>query len=164
MREHLEALVAALRAELTHYGELLALLDQQQEQVMAREAEETLRLAAAINQQSGLVRQAREHRDHCRRQLARALGQREEATLTDLLPQMPGEYQVLVRALLEENNRLLVRVQQRARQNHLLLARTVELMRKFIESLLPPGGPPVYDQSGRVGAGLPGTSLYEAVG
>jgi flagellar biosynthesis/type III secretory pathway chaperone len=164
MREHLEALVAALRGELTQYGELLALLDQQQEQVMAREADETLRLAAAINHQSGLVRQAREHRDQCRRQLARALGQRDEATVTELLPHLPEEYQLLVQALLEENNRLLVRVQQRARQNHLLLARTVELMRKFIESLLPSGGPPVYDQSGRVGSGLPGTSLYEAVG
>jgi flagellar biosynthesis/type III secretory pathway chaperone len=164
MREHLEALVSALRAELTQYGELLALLDQQQEQVMAREAEETLRLAAAINHQSGLVREAREHREHCRRQLARALGAGDEATLTELLPRMPEEYQLLIRALLDENNRLLVRVQQRARQNHLLLARTVELMRKFIESLLPSGNASVYDQSGRVGSGLPGASLYEAVG
>ncbi|MCX8155510.1 MAG: flagellar export chaperone FlgN [Verrucomicrobiae bacterium] len=164
MREHLEALITALRAELTQYGELLALLDQQQQQVMAREADETLRLAAAINHQSGLVRQARDHRDLCRRQLARALGLHDDTSLTDLLPRLPEEYRLLVQALLDENNRLLVRVQQRARQNHLLLARTVELMRKFIESLLPSGSAPVYDQSGRVGAGLPGTSLYEAVG
>jgi flagellar biosynthesis/type III secretory pathway chaperone len=164
MREHLEALVAALRAELTQYGELLALLDQQQEQVMAREADETLRLAAAINHQSGLVREAREHREQCRRQLARALGLPGDPTLTGLLPHLPEEYQLLIQALVDENNRLLVRVQQRARQNHLLLARTVELMRKFIESLFPTGSTPVYDQSGRVGAGLPGPSLYEAVG
>lgn len=164
MTEHLEALVAALRGELTQYGELLALLDQQQEQVMAREAEETLRLAAAINQQSGLVREARERREQCRRQLARAVGAGDEATLAEVLPRLPEEYQLLIQALLDENNRLLVRVQQRARQNHLLLARTVELMRKFIESLLPAGGTSVYDQSGRVGTGLPGTSLYQAVG
>lgn len=164
MREHLEALVAALRDELTQYGELLALLDQQQEQVMAREAEETLRLAAAINHQSGLVQAAREHREQCRRQLAGVLGMGDATSLTALLPRLPEEYQLLVQALMDENNRLLVRVQQRARQNHLLLARTVELMRKFLESLMPMAGPSVYDQRGRLEGGLPGTSLYEAVG
>ena len=33
---------------------------------------------------------------------------------------------------MRENNELLVRVQQRARQNHLLLSRSVEMMQRFI--------------------------------
>jgi hypothetical protein len=37
----------------------------------------------------------------------------------------------------DENNELLVRVRQRARQNHLLLSRSAELMRGLLETLLP---------------------------
>ena len=39
-----------------------------------------------------------------------------------------------VQALVEENNELLIRVQQRARQNHLLLSHAVELMQHLINS------------------------------
>src|SRR6266496_3249901 len=38
----IEKLIAALRAELTHYGEMLALLDQQQESAIHRLADEKI--------------------------------------------------------------------------------------------------------------------------
>ncbi len=46
-----------------------------------------------------------------------------------------------MQALVQENNELLVRVQQRARQNHLLLLRSLELMQKLINSLFPGSRP-----------------------
>ena len=66
---------------------------------------------------------------------------------------------------MDENNELLVRVQQRARQNHILLSRAVELMQRFISTLLPGAAPTTYNGTGRtLGAGLPQHSLYEAIG
>ena len=66
---------------------------------------------------------------------------------------------------MEENNSLLVRLQQRARQNHLLLSRSVELLQRFMSTLLPVLNPRVYTEAGTV---MPKPvvvqSLYEAVG
>ena len=57
-----------------------------------------------------------------------------------------------------------VRVQQRARQNHVLLRRSLELLDQFINSLCPAKAP-VYDGTGSLLAGPEtGASLYEAVG
>mgnify|MGYP003383701375 CR=1 FL=1 len=53
-----------------------------------------------------------------------------------------------VAALVQENNELLTRVQQRSRQNHVLLARSVELMSRVIQTLIPGGGSPVYTRRG----------------
>jgi flagellar biosynthesis/type III secretory pathway chaperone len=78
---------------------------------------------------------------------------------------LPADYRPLVQALVQENNELLVRVQQRVRQNHLLLSHAVELMQHLINSIFPGAGPKTYDDAGRVpGTGLPQHSLYEAVG
>jgi hypothetical protein len=65
----------------------------------------------------------------------------------------------------QENNELLVRVHNRARQNHLLLSHAVELMQQLIDSLLPGGSVKTYDKSGRLPAShSPSYSLYESVG
>jgi flagellar biosynthesis/type III secretory pathway chaperone len=75
------------------------------------------------------------------------------------------DYRPLVQALVQENNELLVRVQQRARQNHLLLNHAVELMQHLINAMVPGASPKTYDDSGQVPAtALPLHSLYEAVG
>jgi flagellar biosynthesis/type III secretory pathway chaperone len=70
-----------------------------------------------------------------------------------------------VEALVRENNELLIRVQQRARQNHLLLSRSLELMQQFIHALVPASLPTTYDGAGQVSsAHRPNQPLYEAVG
>jgi flagellar biosynthesis/type III secretory pathway chaperone len=81
-----------------------------------------------------------------------------------LFPQLPDSHRPLVQSLVEENNSLLTIVQQRARQNHLLLSRSVEVMQQFLGVLMPACGAPVYDERGERQAALPTTSLYEAVG
>ena len=70
-----------------------------------------------------------------------------------------------MKALVDENNELLVRVQQRARQNHLLLSRSVELMQGLLNSLLPGRETRVYNgQGGMDTHSAPPRLLYEAVG
>ncbi|HWH70569.1 MAG TPA: hypothetical protein VNT26_14370, partial [Candidatus Sulfotelmatobacter sp.] len=62
-------------------------------------------------------------------------------------------------------NELLVRVQQRARQNHLLLSRAMELMQRFINTLVPGASPTTYTEVGLALAGAgPDHALYNAVG
>ena len=54
------------------------------------------------------------------------------AEFSKILPLLPGDLQPLMQALVRENNDLLRRVQARARQNHLLLRQSMELMQRLL--------------------------------
>src|SRR5689334_25193181 len=128
MTESIQQLIVALREELQQYGEMLALLDRQQQLVVVRAGNEVFQSVGQIEAQATVIAGARVRREECRRQAAKKLGRSEDTPFTDLIPLLPAEYRPLVKALVDENNELLVRVQQRARQNHLLLSRSLELM------------------------------------
>ena len=166
MTEQLTNLIEALRQELQQYGEMLALLDQQQDSVMHRRTDDLLQTVGAIQVQARHLQQAREHREACRRQLATQLGLPDSATFAELIPQLPPDYRPLVEALVQENNDLLVRIQQRARQNHILLHRAVELMQRLLAALFPGSAPLTYGGSGRRSTGSPwsASTLFNAVG
>jgi flagellar biosynthesis/type III secretory pathway chaperone len=165
MTEALDKLVAALREELTHYGELLALLDQQQESAINRQANEMFAATSAIQQQAGVLQASRRQREQHQRALARELAVVETSTFVELVPLLPHTHRPLVRSLVEENNSLLQRIQHRARQNHLVLSRTVELMQQFLGMLFPARETQVYNEHGnRQRHALPAPPLYEAVG
>lgn len=165
MNQSLQNLIEALREELKQYGEMLALLDHEQELVMLRQTADLLQSVAAINAQAETLEAVRLEREQRRRHLARTLGLDEAIQFRDLTPHLEANYRPLVEALVQENNELLTRIQQRARQNHLLLSRAVELMQRFIDSILPGNGPATYTDGGRMLAGaLPQRTLYNAVG
>ena len=165
MIELLKGLIESLRLELQQYGEMLALLDQQQELVVVRASDDLLRTVASINKQSTAIQSARQHRQSCQREMARLLERSTEAAFLDLIPLLPEEYRPLLRALIDENNELLLRVQQRARQNHLLLNRSLDLMQRFINTLAPGSRMPTYDGMGHLfPAALGARPIYEAVG
>lgn len=131
----LQNVIQALRNELHQYGEMLALLEQQQHVAQHSGAEEILRSISHINQQSGSIQLARERRKHAQRHLATALQQAENATFSALIPLLPNSYQPMVSALVQENHELLGRVRERAQANQLLLRRALELMQRFITTL-----------------------------
>jgi hypothetical protein len=159
-----ENLVAALRTELQEYGEMLALLDQQQERVVARASDELLVSMAAVQTQSAAIQAARTDRESCVRAVAEAGGV-SPAGFEEVWPILPENYRPLVKALFNENNELLDRVQQRARQNHLILTRSLELMQSFISTLIPPRQSPVYNGEGKdLDQPLSSHPLYEAMG
>ncbi len=165
MTDSLKNLIAALREELQSYGELLALLDRQQDLVMSRAAEELFQSIGAIQQQAALLEQMRAHRDDCRRQVAERLQLPAATAFGILIPLLPADYQPLVQALVQENNELLVRVQQRARQNHLLLSRSLELMQQLLNTLIPGRDGGLYNGTGISRCRpLPTSALYEAIG
>jgi len=165
MKELLSNLIEALREELKQYGEMLALLDQQQHLVMHRQVAELPDNVCLVNAQAAVIAVARQEREQRQRHLFRLLSLPESATFAVLMPLLPADYRPLVDALVRENNELLVRVQQRARQNHLMLSHCVELMQQLINSIVPSVSPTTYDGSGHVPAAavLP-QPLYQAVG
>jgi flagellar biosynthesis/type III secretory pathway chaperone len=165
MIERIITLVNALREELGEYGEMLALLDRQQQQVIARAADEVFQSIGRIKAQGQAIQQARARRDECLAQVAQSYHPAEAKAFAEVIPLLPADYQPLVTALVEENNSLLVRVRQRARQNHLLLSRSMELMQGLINTLFPAQEMRVYnDQGGMHVRGLRARPLYEAVG
>ena len=165
MKELLSVLIDSLREELKEYGEMLALLDQEQGMVMRRHTQDLLQCVTAINSQAENIAAARNQREQHQHHLARQLGLPEDALFNLILPKLPEDYRPLVDALVRENNELLIRVRQRARQNHLLLNRVVELMQRFLGSFFPGQTPATYGDDGQMlAAGLGGRSLYDSVG
>jgi flagellar biosynthesis/type III secretory pathway chaperone len=165
MIEHLQHLIEALREELKQYGEMLALLDRQHQFIMVRAAEDVFQTVSPIQAQGSAIQGARAHREKCRRDLALVLEQPDAAAFAVLIPLVPPDYRPLIKALVDENNELLVRVRQRARQNHLLLSRSVELMQSLLNVLLPAREPRVYNDRGSMHAHKIVTrSFYDAVG
>lgn len=165
MIEPIQILTDALRDELKQYGEMLALLDQQQVSVLERQTQDILQTVDAINVQSTAIQAARHAREQYQRNLARALGLADDAAFELMLPMLPAHYRPLLQALVEENNDLLRRIQQRARQNHLLLSRAVELMQRFMTGMFPAMGATTYNGDARlVEPAVAGRSVYEAVG
>lgn len=165
MTEPLKLLITALREELKQYGEMIALLEQQQEYMMARATEDLYQSVAVIQAQANAIQSARRVREGHQKSLARLLDLADTATFQELLPLLPADYRPLVQALAQENNQLLTRVQHRARQNHLLLSRSCELMQSFLGSLFPGRESNTYTERGnRFQRGLPVTTIYEAVG
>lgn len=164
MTEFVEKLVGALREELQQYGEMLARLDDQQELVMRRAAIAVLESVPHVQSQSARLTEAREIRFAAMNALCAMLNLPIETTFKDLLPKVPSDYRPLLEALVQENNELLQRIQQRARQNHILLSRTVESMQHVINSLGIHRPTAVYDDSGTVFSPSPARpGIYEAV-
>ena len=164
MTELIKQLVEDLRTELKEYGEMLALLEEQQGHLMSRRVDSVLDTVERINAQTFVLHRTRAVREESQRSLARAAGDPECAGILLLVQYLPEEYGPLLQALVSENNQLLSRVQQRGRQNYLMLSRAVELMQRFISSLTPGHNIIAYGDNGTLFSNPAPTVLYEALG
>jgi flagellar biosynthesis/type III secretory pathway chaperone len=165
MNDLLHNLIEALREELKQYGEMLAVLEQQQNSVVQRQSNDLMQNVASVNAQADVITAVRREREQRQRNVALQLDLAEDAGFAAIIPRLPADYRPLVQALVQENNELLVRVHQRTRQNHLLLSHAVELMQQLINAIFPGGSPKTYDSNGRLPVNaLPQHSIYERVG
>ena len=135
MNAALQQLIDSLRNELQQYGEMLALLEAQQELVSCPGNPSVLNSIAAVEGQATAVATARQSREHCQKQLAWALGRPEGEAFLQIVPLLPVECRPLVTALVEEINHSLKRVRDRAGLSHDQLRRSVRLMERFLDSL-----------------------------
>jgi hypothetical protein len=164
MTVQLTEIIESLRNELQQYGEMLALLDHQQELVRMCGADDILHSISAINSQSNVIQTARERREACQQVLAQSLNQPEETTFAALLPLIPEHYRPLISALVQENNELLERVRKRAFENQSMLRRSLELMQRFITTLSTESGTQsTQSASTAVLAMEPASPLYDAI-
>lgn len=139
-----------LRTELTEYGELLRLFEQQQESLFKRDAEAVLRLGTQIEDQAHILQDCRQQREKAVAQLAQTLALPATSTLRSMLPHLDADARPLLEALINEINVLLHRVRRTSRHNHLLLSRTLELQQELLQQLRPDAFTKTYAATGRV--------------
>jgi len=166
MNEELNNLIAILREELTQYGEVLALMQEQQELIINRAANELLVNLNTVNSQMEQVAQVRQQRELARQQLVDSLGGTEETTFRQMTEMLPAEVQPLIDALVQEINQMLQNVQKWLRQNHILLKRSLDLMQTIMKNMFPSSSAVAgtYGRGGQVSpVNPPPRSLYEGI-
>lgn len=160
-----DAIVDALRNELAEYGGLCGLCDEQQNKILARDADGVSALASLMEAQAGTARERRTARESAVRQFAASRGRPAGSTLRQLLPDFPEHVRPLLDALIHEVNHLVHRARQRTRQNQMMLARLVELHQLLVPSLQPQAFTKTYSRRGQLAvAGTGGTPSYRATG
>jgi flagellar biosynthesis/type III secretory pathway chaperone len=152
MNDFIQRLIDALREELQQYGEMLALLEQQRHLVVQRSGAALLENLVQINGQTSVIQVARREREQLQTQLSLSLQLPGDARFSNLLGKVPEPYRGLVKTLVDEINQCLRRVQQRARQNHLLLSCSIEMMQRFMALLFPSSSVTTYNQAGKTSA------------
>ncbi len=157
-------LVELLRTELSGYGALLALFDQQQDQIWRRELQPMLDTSRSLEGLAADVAAHRAAREAWLAAFARRHDLAPESTFQQLLPLFPADQHSLLVALVKETNHLLHRVRRRARQNHTILARTVQFHREALAILVPGLRPRTYAANGRVGASVAEAFTLRAAG
>lgn len=148
MTATVEPLVETLREELKQYGELMALLESQQQMVLARNADGMHSIAIEIDHQAVVLESMKAARSQAQNTLMASMGIHTEISFEELFPKLPSEYQPLIQALVEENNRSIERIDRIAKQNHSLLTRSIELINGLIKSVTPESKPDTYNQRG----------------
>jgi flagellar biosynthesis/type III secretory pathway chaperone len=154
MKSHWENIADCLRQELADYGGLLHLFEQQQQALFARDANGVLGHVSAIEEQVLAIADCRARREAAVAAFAVAHGQPAAATLRSLLPMVAAEARPLLEALASEVNRLIHRVRQTSRQNHLLLARTIEMNQETLQLLSPGSFSKTDSPAGRISVGM----------
>jgi flagellar biosynthesis/type III secretory pathway chaperone len=149
MNEPWTLIAESLRTEIAGFGGLLNLFEQQQQRLLARDTEAVLRLSGEIEAHTRTMQEQRQRRERLVADFALAHGQPAGATLRSLLPCIAAEARPLLEALITEVNLLIHRVRRLTRQNHLLLARTVESHQDLLRALRPDAFLHTYSPDGR---------------
>jgi flagellar biosynthesis/type III secretory pathway chaperone len=150
MNTHWETIVTALRRELSEYGGLLVLFENQQRALFDRDADRVLTHATLIETQTRSINECRQNREKVVSTFALEQNRPANSTLRSLLPLFAAEARPLIEALIDEVNRLLHRVRRTSRQNHTLLARAVEVHQETLQVLRPDNFVKTYSPAGRV--------------
>ena len=163
--DDINRLIESLREEMTQYGELLALMQEQQELIINRQPQELLTNLNEVNVQMEKIAEARQAREQARATLTTQLNATQETTFKQMTSQLPAEYQPLLEALVDEVNALLQNVHKWLRQNHLLLKRSLDLMQGILQNVYPDqASPKTYGRQGVVSpVNPPPSTLYEGI-
>lgn len=148
-----ELLAQPLRMEVQEHGALLNLFEEQQAAILRREADLVLNISEAITRQLDLVRSCQRRRNEAARAAAAEQGCAENISLSALIVHFPEAAQPMLEALMAEVNRLIRQSRRRARQNQMLLARTIETSQQILQRLRPDTITKTYSSNGRIEIG-----------
>jgi flagellar biosynthesis/type III secretory pathway chaperone len=153
-----------LRAELSEYGSLLQLFEQQQQLLFSRNADGVLRLSGEIEAQVNRLHDCRARREQAAMEFAVSHGHPPGATLRSMLPSVPADARPLVEALINEVNHLIHRTRRITRHNHALLARAVETHQEFLRIVRPDAFTHTYAANGRMSPALRAGPVLQTAG
>lgn len=145
-----EPLADALRGEMQEYGGLLNLFDEQQAAILRREPDTVLAVTDAIGAQLRAITARRTQRESLVKACAVHVGKADTSSLRELLVFFGDSVRPLLQALIEEVNSLVTRTKRRARQNHMLLARSIEVSQQILQRLNPEAVSKTYSPKGRL--------------
>jgi flagellar biosynthesis/type III secretory pathway chaperone len=148
-----ELLAQPLREEMQEHGALLNLFEEQQAAILRREPDLVLTAAEAITKQLDLIRECQKRRSVAVRATAVGAGCAETTPVSKLIRYFPPAAWPLLQALVTEVNRLVRQTRRRARQNQMLLARTIEISQEMLQRLSPGSVTKTYSAQGRVEIG-----------
>ena len=150
MNQTWQPVAETLRSEIAEYGRLLELFEEQRNLIRGADPEGVLRASNEIQVQVGVLDQCRSSRERQVEAFAASLGMPATATLRSLLPLIAPGARPLFEALIAEVNLLIHRVRRDGRQNHRLLACTVECHQEVLRRLRPEAFTKTYAPDGRV--------------
>lgn len=152
MNEILEDLADALRDEMQEYGELLALLGEQQEAIVTRDIDTVNEIESQVDRTAAEIARRRALREEYLTRAASLVGAPEGRTLSEMLPAFPEALRPMFSALIGEINDLLETTQRKARQNQVLLGKMIETARDVLRTLCPEAVSDTYDRQGLTAA------------
>lgn len=155
-------LVDLLRNEVQEYGGLYNLLERQQDEIFSRDPELVLNTNAEIESYMSEMGGLRERREEFVREMARGCGADEEQPLSKLIVHFPDFMQPMLQALVDEINHMIRRTRHKARQNFMLLSRTMEINHETMQKLQPENYNRTYTKKGRVGVKTKLPTRYQA--
>ncbi|KAF0096149.1 MAG: hypothetical protein E1N59_116 [Puniceicoccaceae bacterium 5H] len=143
-----QPLATALRNEAQEYAWLLSLLEQQQKGILEQNYAEFPELTHSIDEQLRTTAEKRNNREMLAQELRLQNGLDEQATLRSLIELIEGPVRGMFEELLNELRSLTERLQNRSRQNKLMLARANEISRELLSYLQPTQSQTTYTQRG----------------
>lgn len=146
-----DPLVELLREEVQEYGGLYNLLDRQQEMIFNREPDLVMQTNGDIEAHMSDMNALRERREAKVREMAERCDCEEGLSLRKMLPWFPEFVRPMLQALIEEINAMVSRTRRKAKQNYLLLSRTMEITQEALRLAKPENFSKTYSRKGQVG-------------
>lgn len=158
-----DPLVELLREEVQEYGGLYNLLDRQQNEIFNRDPDLVMEINIEVEVHMKQMDTLRQKRESMVREMAIRCQCDQEWTLKELLPGFPVFVRPLLEALMDEVNSMVRRTRQKARQNYLLLSRTMEIAHEALRRSEPSNYSKTYSRKGQVGVSGDLPTTYKAL-
>jgi len=158
-----DPLVELLREEVQEYGGLYNLLDRQQNEIFNRDPDLVMKINIEVEVHMKQMDTLRQKRESMVREMAIRCQCDQEWTLRELLPGFPVFVRPLLEALIDEVNSMVRRTRQKARQNYLLLSRTMEIAHEALRRSEPSNYSKTYSRKGQVGVSGDLPTTYKAL-